>query len=454
MRRSLIRMAAISTMTLALLWAVAGGSGNASSTSHTTVPKVSTTKAPARSGPGQQPLLVGPNANVTNKTGAQSETSVAIDPTNPKHMISASNDLTDTMHVYESFNRGRTWTEAGLSLGSTFCYDPWVAFNAVGDQFVAYECSDQRVGYKKVGQTSWTKTTLQGSALFPDRDMIALDRTATSPFYGSAYIGYDEAAAGNAAHVWYSRDGFTGWVKSPKINDSSATIGVNAAVARDGTLYATWLDYSGKKLWVDKSSDGGATWGTDHVVHNFRLNTPSFFISIPPQPDRGIVPMPFTYVAQSGTFAGRLYVTYTDTSLISSDTDTFVRYSDDGGVTWSGENKVNDDTVNAYQFHPRIVVQPNGTVAVASYDTRNDPGVNHKTDTYLSFSSDGGVTWTANQKVTTATSDESPHSGDPNDYGDYQGIDASTANWVQLSWTDSRSPGAIAEDMFSATARK
>jgi len=62
------------------------------------------------------------------------------------------------------------------------------------------------------------------------------------------------------------------------------------------------------------------------------------------------------------------------------------------------------------------------------------------------------VTWSDNQKTTTAVSDESGF-GDPNDYGDYQGIDASPANWFAISWTDSRIPGAVAEDLFGAKAK-
>jgi len=397
--------------------------------------------------------LTGPNVNITNKSGAQSETTIAVDPTSPRHLMATANDLSQSTGppVYESFDGGKTWANAGLTLTS-FCYDPWLAFNTAGDVFFSYECSDERIAYRKHGTSTWVPFTLQNSSLFPDRDMDVVDRTSTSPFFGSVYVGYDEANSGNAAHVWYSRDGFGSWTKSPKINDTSATIGNNVAVGPDGTIYATWEDYNGKKLWTDKSTDGGATWGTDHVVTNFRINTQSFFIFIPPQPNRGVLPMPFSATAPAGTpNAGRLYVTYFDKDPVGSNTNIYVRHSDDGGATWSAETKVDDDTNSAYHFHPRIAVSPNGTVAVAFYDTRND-STNKKTDTYISFSTDGGVTWSANQKITTAMSDESGF-GDPNDYGDYQGIDASPANWFAISWTDSRIPGAVAEDLFGAKAK-
>src|ERR1700757_4351386 len=47
-------------------------------------------------------LHIGSNVNVTNKSGAQSETSVAVDPTNRMHILESVNDLTNTATVYES----------------------------------------------------------------------------------------------------------------------------------------------------------------------------------------------------------------------------------------------------------------------------------------------------------------------------------------------------------------
>ena len=221
-------------------------------------------------------------------------------------------------------------------------------------------------------------------------------------------------------------------------------------MAPDGTVYGTWEDYSGKNILTDKSTNGGATWGTDHVVTNYRINTGTFFISIPPQPDRGVLPMPMTTVAPAGTAcAGRLYVTYYDKSTIGANTNVYERYSDDGGTTWSSEIQVNDGSTTAYHFHPAIAVSKNGTVGISFYDTRNDP-TNKKTDQYISFSTNCGVSWSANQKLTTAMSDESG-AGDPNDYGDYQGLSAWT--FFQAVWTDSRVPGAVKEDMFTASSK-
>jgi hypothetical protein len=460
MKKRVLVMVGMVSAILATIWASSGGWAGASSSHQTAVPvpsKFTTVPFKSSSLPGRMaPFLVAKDKPAIMKSGAQSETSIAVDPTNFKHLLSQCNDLANFASydcVYESFDRGLTWASAGFSV-PTFCYDPWVRFNKAGDAFVAYECSDQRIAYRNHGETTWHYTTLQNSSLFPDRDAVVVDNNSGSALFNSVYVGYDEANVSNAAHVWYSRNGKGGWVKSPKINDTGGTIGVNPATGPTGTVYATWEDWNAKKVFIDKSTDGGATWSTDHVVTTYRMNTTSFFVCIPPQPNRCVVPMPFSAVDNSGgPHNGRIYVTYPDKDPVAADWNVYVRYSDDGGTTWSAETMINDDAGGAYQFFPAIAVTPSGTVGVSFYDTRADNALDHKTNRYWSFSTDGGVTWAANQKLSSAQSDESG-AGDANDYGDYEGTDAQTGNGMfQHVWTDSR-VGSLAEDVWNVSSKQ
>ncbi len=203
--------------------------------------------------------------------------------------------------------------------------------------------------------------------------MVVADTMTGSPNLGHVYVGYDDAGANNAAFVMKSNDGFANWTRSPKINDAGTTIGNNIATLPNGAITAVWEDYPGKQIRVDTSANGGSTWGTDHVVTNYRLATGSFFICIPPQPQRCVVPMPFSDADLTGNHAGRLYVTYPDKSPTAADWNVYVRYSDDAGATWSPEIQVNDDAGGAYQFFPAISVAGDGTVAISWYDTQERP---------------------------------------------------------------------------------
>jgi len=447
-------MVGTSIVSVAMLAGLQGLSATANAVAGAT--RSNTAPSLSRQAPGRigGPLSVDgkrkPNRNVSHKSGYQGETTVAIDPTDPLHILTSSNDLTgsNAAQVYESVDGGKTWTNANVGL-TTLCYDPWLDFNAAGDAFFAYECSNQSYAYRIHGTNTWVKTTFssQLAGSFPDRDMIQLDTGPNSPFKNSAYIGYDDNGNSNTAYVLFSRDGKTGWTRSNAMG--TGTIGVNVSVSPDGTVYATWLAYGTSKLMMAKSTNGGVSFGAAVVVTTLLQNTSSFFISIPPQQSRGIVLFPLTEASTPGSSnPNRVYVAYQDRATSNNAELNIYVITTDNGSTFSSRVKVNDDTGGAYQFFPAVAVSPNGTVGVSWYDTRRDV-TNHKTDQFFATSTNGGVSFGVNRRITTAQSDETVGGFNANQYGDYEGLDAGPTNTFGAVWCDSRA-GNLNEELYYA----
>ena len=111
-----------------------------------------------------------------------------------------------------------------------------------------------------------------------------------------------------------------------------------------------------------------------------------------------------------------------------------------------------------------------GQVVIAFYDTRNDTtGQRYGTDFYLARSNDGAATFSADIRVSNATSNEHDCNGvfpcNAIDYGDQQGDYEGLASFGGVShpiWTDSRlqqSPatgcriGLSMEEVFTAVVK-
>lgn len=93
-----------------------------------------------------------------------------------------------------------------------------------------------------------------------------------------------------------------------------------------------------------------------------------------------------------GPFDGNIYMAWMHDPVGAVDnSDVFLSYSTDGGLTWAPEVQVAGGT-ETDQFHPFVEVGGQGTVSIVWYDRRNDPLNNWDIDVYTTFSTDGGVT--------------------------------------------------------------
>jgi hypothetical protein len=420
-------------------------------------------------------VKVGANINVSNEPGPQSETNIAINPANPKQIVAGSNEIFRLpMRGYFSSDGGATWGGVDLPLppaigtnGYDFGSDPGVAWDLHGNVYYSYivvffgagggvNGSEMAVARSADSGQTWTPTYFNfqtGSAQFNDKPMITVDNNPSSPHEGTVYVGWDYATGGNGSSsssnfilVSHSTDHGVTFSAPVPASDTSAGpkggIGADPFVAPDGTVHVAWLDYRNGGINESSSNDGGLTFGPTHLISATNL---TFDIAIPAENVRGALVYPSCAADRSSRAnRGTLYCVWMDLTA-SNGTDIFLARSMDGGASWSAALRVNDDATGVAndQFNQWLAVDPtNGSVSMSWQDTRNDPA-HQSTDVYYARSTDGGLSVSANVKVTTAMSNETCCGANLGDqYGDYGGIDA-YGGVAYPFWTDRRVGGSV-----------
>ncbi len=210
------------------------------------------------------------------------------------------------------------------------------------------------------------------------------------------------------------------------LDDDNTPQGAVPAVGPKGSVFVSW-SYD-EKIYFDRSLDGGLTWKKNDIVvadqpGGWSFNVPGF---------RRANGQPVTACDLSySSYAGSIYVCWTDQRKGERDTDIWIAVSRDGGESWSEPFRVNDDQttmVGRHQFFSWMTIdQKTGIVYIVFYDRRNYKDL--KTDVYMAFSKDGGRTF-KNVKVS-----DRPFVPD-NKYflGDYNNISANDGI-VRPVWT-------------------
>jgi len=450
--------------------------------------------ASPRTGTASQ-VLVGTNIDVSNEDGPQSETSITVNPSNPKILVGGSNEIFRLpMRGYFSSDGGKTWGGVDLPLpravstnGTDFGSDPGVAFDTHGNVYYSYivvffnrffksiQGTEMAVARSTDGGKTWPQVTFfnfnSGSGKFNDKPMIAVDTNVNSPFRDTVYVAWDNASlnqgkssANDALLFARSTDGGKTFSNAMAVNKltggPSEVIGADPFVGSNGGVYVAWHDVAHNRLMVNRSFDGGVTFGSEQEI---APTVVAFDAGIPAMASRRALLYPACDADRSSSAnRGTLYCSWMDETAANG-TDIFVAHSTDRGASWSAKVRVNDDPpgVAEDQFNQWLSVDPaTGACDLSWNDARNDPN-DVKTDIYFAQSNDAGLSFAPNVKVTTAMSDESsanPAADAGNQYGDYEGIVA-FGGVIHAIWTDGRLDGAInpatgnlfREEIFTAT---
>jgi hypothetical protein len=338
--------------------------------------------------------------NVSNRTQPANETPVVVDPNNANNLLSAANDYacTSIQGVYASTDGGTTWTRN--------CVPTLSGYSGAGDPNVAYDLNGNAyflgidigtnwvIIYEKSTDhgITWTAPKTAVTPLFSggltDKPWTSVDVSSTSPFKNTIYTAvtqFDSSGFNGAIGVAHSSDGGATW-KNVQASDHSTGSTViqfsDLAIAKDGTVYASWLacpatgttgDCGGtaSKLKIAKSTDQGNTWSSPMLITNVTLapDTCGAFYGCLPNTSERISNIPVIDVDNSGgAHNGRIYVIFY--TWTGSQLQVQAAHSDTGGASWTGFLILSKQTND--QFFPWLSVDKTGRVGMTWLDRRDD----------------------------------------------------------------------------------
>ncbi len=433
--------------------------------------------------------------NAGDQAFRQVEMAISVDPNAPsRQVIAVTKPGASTSYIYAWYTRngGRTWTETRIDPPGDPAYstakpfsDPAVTHDDQGNVHVVHllnprccdssspcQCPNDRaiIASKSTdGGATYVSRAVEGlrSDVTLDKPWIGADREPGSPGLGNVYVTWSWVGADTRSFISRSEDRGETW--SAAVQFATSTFFSSLATGPGGEVYAIWFTWGSgnrritfRNLGVEAKSFQSevqiADVGDLFPIGDANAGEPFLRAS----PHRVVYSVPSIAVDLSGgPNRGRIWVAYSDYSGSDPETiDTFVRWSDNGGSSWS--TPVNLGTDGA-QFLPWISVDPDdGSVGLVHYSTQEDPtgeGVHLHYRALWDGDPSNPLHWTDRRLTDALSVAGSVSNGD--DYREYIGLDekhnAAHASWTtwqtgraQMYYT--RVPGPLTQTTASATS--
>ncbi|MBI5472934.1 MAG: exo-alpha-sialidase [Ignavibacteriae bacterium] len=233
---------------------------------------------------------------------------------------------------------------------------------------------------------------------------ITEDNAMSSPTAGHAYATWTHYTSGSTPATIRLRrttDRGVTWLATQQLSSfgsSTFSNGSNVRTGPDGEVYVCWIEqsvsspYASRSVGLARSTDGGANW----TATNNAYACNGIGGTLTSKGNISLYDYPKMAVDRSGSARyGRIYIVTPEKNLspAGADPDIVLRYSTNGGVSWSSGVRVNQDPLSngKTQFSPSIAVDGSGRLFVLYYDDRNTS--TDSCEVYLSCSTDGGATW-------------------------------------------------------------
>ena len=308
-----------------------------------------------------------------------------------------------------STNSGATWTSGFLPGITTFqgggtstaASDASVAFDAAHNVWIisslALGTQFRVLASRSSDGLSWQNPVTVTAAGSPDKDWIACDNTAASPFFGHCYVEWDDPSANGLVWMSTSTDGGLTWGPALNTADSVQGIGGQPVVQPNGTVVVPIEDVFGSDMLAFTSTDGGATWNSHVIISNII----DHFVA------GGLRTSALPSAEVDG--AGMVYVVWQDCRFRTacSSNDLVLSTSTDG-VTWTAPARIPIDAISSTADHfiaglgvDPATSGPNAhlTLTYYWYSQANCTFATCALNLGFVSSQDGGSTWSAAKMI-------------------------------------------------------